>query len=140
MNPQLIPIVGMMIPIIIVPTALWFKHARFVRQVEHQERMRAMELGQTLAEDQSWTPMSAAMTLGAGVPLGALFIAFIASPRTGASESIWMAAGMIGVAAVISGSILAAQAFARQGQTSANHYAEKPAFDPEAFESVGHHG
>ena len=60
------PIVGMLIPIIIVPTALGFKHARYLRQVEHDERMKAMELGQTLPGDQSWTPASIAMTIGAG--------------------------------------------------------------------------
>ena len=41
----LIPIIALMIPIVIVPTALAFRHARFLREVEHKERMRAMELG-----------------------------------------------------------------------------------------------
>ena len=63
MDPHIIPIVGMLIPIIIVPTALGFKHARYLRQVEHEERMRAMELGQTLAEDESWTPASVALVI-----------------------------------------------------------------------------
>jgi hypothetical protein len=136
----IIPVVGMMIPIIIVPTALGFKHARFLRQVEHDERMRAMELGQTLAEDQSWTPASIAMTIGAGVPIGAMFIAFIAASKSGPSESIWMAAGMIGVAGVICGSILAAQWLTKQGAARTNLPNEKPEFDPEAFDVVGRRG
>jgi hypothetical protein len=140
MDAHIIPIVGMLIPIIIVPTALGFKHARYLRQMEHDERMKAMELGQTLAGDQSWTPASVAMTIGAGVPISAMFIAFIAAAKQGGSDTIWMAAAMIGVAGVICGTILAAQAFARQGQAETNLPTEKPAFDPEAFEPIGHRG
>jgi NhaP-type Na+/H+ or K+/H+ antiporter len=144
MDVYIIPIVGMLIPIIIVPTALGFKHARYLRQMEHAERMKSLDLGQPLAEDQSWTTGSytflIAMTIGGVVPIAAMFIAYIAAPEQGGSDAIWMAAGMIGVAGVICGSILAAQSFARQGQASTTSYAEKAAFDPEAFEPVGHRG
>jgi hypothetical protein len=138
----IVAIAGMMIPIIIVPTAMGFKHARYLREVEHQERMKAMELGRTLAEDQSWTPASVAMTIGGAVPIGAMFIAFIAAPKQGGGDTIWMAAAMIGVAGVICGSILAALLFARQGQaqSATNQATEKPTFDHEAFEPVGHRG
>jgi hypothetical protein len=136
MDPHLIPIVGMLIPIIIVPTALGFKHARYLRQVEHEERMRAMELGQTLPGDQSWTPASIAMAIGAGVPIAAMFIAYIAAPKQGSSETLWMATGMIGVAGVLCGSLLASQWLIGQGKTQNSRLNEKPAFDPEAFESV----
>jgi hypothetical protein len=140
MDVQIIPIVGMLIPIIIVPTALGFRHARYLRQVEHEERMKAMELGQTLAEDQSWTPASVAMTIGGGVPLGAMFLAYIAAPRQGGSDTVWMAAAMIGVAGVICGTVLASQWFSKVGQGRSNRLIEKPEFDPEAFEPVGHRG
>jgi hypothetical protein len=139
MDVQVIPIVGMMIPIIIVPTALAFRHARFLRQVEHDERMRAMELGQTLAEDQSWTPGSIAMSIGAGVPIASMFIAFIAAGQ-GGSEAIWMAAAMIGVAGVISGSVLAGMQFSKRDQSSTVTPEEKAAYDPDAFDVVGRRG
>ena len=58
MDPLIIPIVALLIPIIIVPTALGIKHAKFLREVKHAERMRAMELGRTRAEDESWSPAS----------------------------------------------------------------------------------
>ncbi len=42
MDPLIIPIVALLIPMIIVPTAMGIKHARYLREVEHKERMRAM--------------------------------------------------------------------------------------------------
>ena len=138
MDPLIIPIVGMLIPIIIVPTALGIKHARFLREVEHAERMKAMELGVTTAEDAERSgPMGLAGTIGGAVPLGALFVAFIAAPKQGDSDAIWMAAAMIGVAGVICGSILAALQINRRGQPAAS---EKPSYDPDAFDVVGRRG
>ena len=128
MDAYIIPIVAMLIPIIIVPTALGFKHARFLRQVEHEERMKAMELGQILPEDQSWTPAQIAVTIGAGVPIAAMFIAYIAANKTGSSEGIWMATMMIGVAGVICGTVLAAKQFSKRDQATAS--GEKAAYDP----------
>ena len=36
MDPLIIPIIAVLIPIVIVPTALGIKHARFLREVEHK--------------------------------------------------------------------------------------------------------
>jgi hypothetical protein len=140
MDAQIIPIVGMLIPIIIVPTALGLKHARYLRQMEHEERMKAMELGHTLDEDQSWTPAGTAMMIGAGVPIAAMFIAFIAAPKQGANEALWMATAMIGVAGVISGSVLAAMQFSKRDQAAPFSTELKPAFDPDAYDVVGRRG
>ena len=142
MDPVIIPIVGMLIPIIIVPTALGIKHARYLREVEHAERMRAMELGRTLAEDEkhSWTPTGIAGSIGVGVPLGVMSIAFIASTKVGPSDTLWMAAAMIGVAGVICGSILAAMQLSKAHQTSAAPLDAKPAYDPDQFDVVGSRG
>jgi hypothetical protein len=137
MDPLIIPIVGMLIPIIIVPTALGIKHARYLREVEHVERMRAMELGHRPADEHSWTPAGIAGSIGAGVPIAVMFIAFIAAPRTGPADALWMAAGMIGVAGVICGSILAAMQFSKGNRPST---VEKPSYDPDQFDVVGRRG
>jgi hypothetical protein len=139
MDPLIIPIVGMLIPIIIVPTALGIKHARYLREVEHAERMRAMELGQTLPGDQSWKPGSIAMAIGAGVPIVAMAIAFEAGSKQGPSEAIWMATAMIGIAGVIGGSTLAGMQLSKRNQNSAAS-GEKPAYDPDAYDVVGRRG
>ena len=96
-----------------------------------------MELGQTLADEHSWTPAGIAASIGAGVPIASMFIAFIAAPRTGQADSLWMAAGMIGVAGVICGSILAAMQMSKAGKPSADL---KPSYEPDEFDVVGSRG
>jgi hypothetical protein len=143
MDPLIIPIVGMLIPIIIVPTALGIKHARYLREIEHAERMRAMELGLPTAEEHANSPGSVAGSIGVGVPLGSLFLAFIAAPKVGPPETIeaiWMAATMVGVAGVICGSALAAMQLSKRGQPSAPPAFEKPSYDPDQFDVVGSRG
>lgn len=143
MDPLIIPIVGMLIPIIIVPTALGIKHARFLREVEHAERMRAMELGLPTAEEQANSPSSVAGSIGLGVPLGSLFIAFIAAPKAGPPETIaaiWTAAAMLGIAGVICGSALAAMQFSKRNQPSAPLADSKPSYDPDQFDVVSSRG
>jgi hypothetical protein len=143
MDPLIIPIVGMLIPIIIVPTALGIKHAKLLREVEHAERMRAMELGQTLPGDQSLTPGSVAVFIGAGVPIAAMVIAWMAGRsihEEGPLEAIWMTAGMVGLGGVICGTVLGAQQFSKRDQAAAVSAEEKLAFDPDAYDVVGRRG
>ena len=52
MSVAIIPIVGMSIPIILVPVILGLRHARLERELEHAERMKALELGRTLPKDE----------------------------------------------------------------------------------------
>ena len=53
----LIPIVALAIPIVLVPVVLGICHARNERELEHSERMKALELGRALPGDESrWTP------------------------------------------------------------------------------------
>ena len=142
MDPLVIPIVALAIPIIIVPTAMGIKHARYLREVEHAERMKAMELGRTLPGDESWTPAGLAATIGAGVPIAAMLVAFVVSrstPNPDVVESIVKMAGMVGLGGVICGTVLAAQQFARRAEPVARPV-EKPSYDPDAFDVVGRRG
>jgi hypothetical protein len=141
MDALLIPIIGMMIPIVIVPTALGFKHARFLREVKHAERMRAMELGRTLPEDDPLSPATIATGIGAGVPLGSLFIAWLADRTSeGDAETIWIASSMVALGGLICGTILAARHFATRNQPATYQDTLKPEYDPDAFDVVGRRG
>jgi drug/metabolite transporter (DMT)-like permease len=143
MDPLIIPIVALLIPIVIVPTALGIKHARFLREVEHAERMRAMELGQTLPGDVSWTPASVAVLIGAGVPIAAMLIAFMAGRSFHDGEQIrgiWQAAAVIGFGGVICGTALGIQQFAKTDRPAPVSHDEKLAFDPDAYDVVGRRG
>ncbi len=142
MSVLLIPIVAMMIPMIIVPTALALKHARFVREREHAERMKALELGLALPEDESWTPAGIAVAIGVGVPLGSLAIAWLAGQTSHvAAQPLAVSAGAIGLGGVICGTILALRHSSdRQRLASLYPPEEKLAYDPDTFDVVGSRG
>jgi hypothetical protein len=142
MNEVIIPIFGMLIPIIIVPTALGIKYARFLRETEHRERMRALELGRKLPQDDiGWTPARISVAIGAGVPVGVFFCAWMASQAAGFHEVIWAMAGGVGITAVISGSVLAHKHFTRLAEAEslalANH---KAPLDADAYDVVSARG
>lgn len=135
-----VPIFGMLIPIIIVPVALGIRHSRHLREFEHLERIKALEVGRTLPQDQHWeTAPQIAVCIGAGVPIGVFGCALLASLQVGFHEEIWFGATGVGLAAVISGTILAAKHFARQSGVEDPSHA-KPTYDADAFDVVGSRG
>ncbi len=143
MNTLVLPIVGMLIPIVLVPIILGLKHARLERELEHRERMRALELGRTLPQDEPWSsPARTIAMIGAGVPVGVFFIAWIASRGPEFHPEVWVAAGFVGVASVVCGSTLAGlhlvyrardRAFTAGGQ-------DKPVMDADAYDFAGSRG
>ncbi len=143
MSPQLIPIFAMLIPIVIVPAALGFKYSRQVRELEHAERMRALELGRTLPQDEPWSsPARICLSIGAGVPIAVFGCAWLASSAVGFREEVWMSSAMVGVASVICGSMLAGKHFTQRAETeriAAGSFA-KPSVDADAFDVVGSRG
>jgi hypothetical protein len=102
--------------------------------------MRAMELGLTQPDEHSWTPAATAVSIGAGVPIAVMFIAFIAVGKAESSDALWMAATMIGIAGVICGSTLAGMQLSKRNQVSAASTVEKPAYEPDEFDVVGSRG
>src|SRR6266481_3073495 len=103
MNTAVIPIMGMAIPIILVPTIMGLRHARLERELEHRERMKALELGRTLPRDESWWSPSR---------IGVFLCAAMASSQSENSAFlIWMSAGAVGLAGVFSGATLAYRHF-----------------------------
>jgi hypothetical protein len=142
MESIVIPIMGMSIPIIIVPTVMAFKHARYLREVEHAERMKAMELGRTLPGDEPLSPASIATAIGAGVPLSSLVLAWLADLTSGgrSGEAVWVAAGAVALGGLICGTILAYRHFATRPQPATYQEAPKPEYDPDAYDVVGRRG
>ena len=144
-DPILIPIFGVCIPIVIVPASLLFKYKKFQRECEYAERMKALEVGRTLSGDEPWwSPSRIIVAIGAGVPVGVFGLAWLVTETAGAQEEVWVGAIMIGMTSVICGSLLAAKQFARTGHvgsgTSSPHLADKPHFDPDAYDVAGRRG
>ena len=137
----LIPIIALSIPIIIVPTSLFFKHLRRKQELAHLERIRAMELGRPLPGEVSrWTPARLGLLIAGGIPLATLSALVTATTETpgGSHESMWIVGGMIAIAAVISGSSLAARSFTPAPPAVDPH--AKPVSGPEAFDFAGNRG
>jgi hypothetical protein len=142
----LIPIAAMAIPIVVVPTALLFKHLARRREYAHRERMRAIEMGQGSGGGLFW-PSMAAVIIGAGVPFCALLCAFVTALIRPDIDEVWPAAGFIGVAGVVGGSWLGGRlihaAVGRSAPAPTPDVADsytKPSYDPDAFDTVGRRG
>jgi hypothetical protein len=143
MSPLLLPIVALGIPVVLVPIILGLKQARLERELEHAERMRALELGRTLPRDEPWwSPARVCVAIGAGVPVGSFLFAWLSSGSVGYHEEIWVSAGCVGAVSVISGSLLAARHFTLRARAESERAAlvAKPAFDADAYDVVGSRG
>ncbi len=139
MSVLIIPVLGILLPIVIVPMALLAKFKTKQRELEHAERMRALDMGRTLPQDEPWTsPGKMAMALVAGVPTIAMGVAWMTTLQTGYHEDVWMACMAVSVTAIISGSVLAFKHFFGARQTTEHFYA-KPHVDPETADFYANH-
>ena len=146
MSVAIIPIVGMSIPIILVPVILGLRHARLERELEHAERMKALELGRTLPKDEPfWGPARMSLAFGVGVPMGVFFCALMATHEGNHATQlpIWISAGVVGLAGVVSGAGLAYRQLERSwaGPHVEDYRSHKPEnIDEDAFDVVGSRG
>src|SRR5262249_2561702 len=98
------------------------------------ERMRALELGRTLPQDEPWwTPPRIGLSIGAGVPIGVFVSTAISSMFIGFHEGMWIAAAIVGTSGAIGGSMIAAQSLdpKKSGPKAASvkPYVEEDAYD-----------
>ena len=114
---------------------LGLRQARYARELEHAERLKALECGELLPQDRGTNP---GVAIGVSVPCTAFGVALVAS-FFNAGVYAWPAAGAVGVAAVICGTILALNPPPhRPGPPREAN--SKPAFDPDAIDVVGRRG
>jgi hypothetical protein len=144
MNPLTIPILALLIPIVVAPTAMWVKYAQRQRELEHAERIRALELGRTLPQDEPWwSPAKLSAAIGVGVPSVAMFCAYWATESVGFRDGIWVSSMLVGMSGVICGTVLASQHLKHraEAQRAADRaYAAKPPVDADAFDVVASRG
>ena len=132
--------VGLLI-VVGLPVVLGIRSEMRKREMEHTERMRAIELGRPLPGEGGWSSLGRlALAIGAGVPLGTLGIGWLAAVSTGeAIAFLWPSAGAVGVTAVICGTVLAARMPREAARIGPDPHA-KPAFDPDAYDAIAHRG
>ena len=104
--------------VVALPFVLHFRAERRKRELDHIERMRAIEVGRSypgelknslLAFPQWAVPHLMALSIGVVVPLGVFLFAFLATLIGGFHKEVWIASGMVGLGAVICGTVLAVE-------------------------------
>ncbi len=141
MDVLIIPLVALAIPLIVAPTAIVFRHAQREREMEHAERMRALELGHKLPQDESWWTRPRITVLIAGVvPAGALGLAGFIHWFGGPHQDIWEGCCVVASLGLICGTYLASRLLARQPAVDAPNLKPQYDYDPDAFEVAGARG
>jgi hypothetical protein len=147
-NALWIPILGIMVPIVLVPTIMILKHRTLQKEWQHKERMQAIELGVPAASAHLGGSIAA---VGAGVPITAVIAAVVTTLSFPSPEGeevavmgiVWGCALMIGAIAMVSSLFLAhMHTRVRKDAESSFHVARngKPVFDPDAFDVVSNRG
>jgi hypothetical protein len=143
-----IPIFGIMLPIVLVPTILVLKHRALQKEWQHKERMQAIELGVPAPS----APLGGSIAaVGAGVPIASVIAAVVTTLNFPAPEGeevavmgiVWGCALMIGAIAMTSSLFLAhMHTRVRKDAESTLHVARngKPVYDPDAFDVVSNRG
>jgi hypothetical protein len=110
------------------------------RQLEHIERMKALEFGRVLPQDESWlSPHKIGALIGVVVPIGAFVPAWLATQQAGYHETVWIAAAMVGMAGVICGSILVLSTPKSPADPSESRQ-DKPYVEDDAYDVVSSRG
>ena len=151
-DPLIIPIVAILMPLVLVPTVVMLKHRHKRRQWEHLERMRTLEQHLPARVPSGVVGSGAVAAIGGGVPAAAVAGAVITTLLWDRSAFDGPAVPAVawGCAVLISGggfitSLLMAllQAKTQERLNSiATHLSGdcKPAFDPDTFDVVGARG
>jgi hypothetical protein len=118
---------------------LGIRHERRKRELEHIERMHALEFGRTLPQDQPWwSPLRIGVVIGGAVPLGVFLTVGAATSAAGFHDGMWLAAAIVGTAGVICGSILA---MSNKTERVSSPFADsKPQIEEDAYDVVGARG
>lgn len=152
-DPLVIPIVAIAMPLLLVPTILVLKHRFKRREWEHLERMRAMNSASPPPRPVGSVGSGGVGAIGAGVPAASVLGAFLTTlyaPPTSLFDDIPVAVVAWACAAVIAGggmftalvlAFLQARTVRHIASIEASHAETfKPAFDPDTFDVVGSRG
>jgi hypothetical protein len=150
MEPLMIPIVAILMPLVLVPTILVLKHRHKKREWEHRERMRAMETPFPIPHALGLGTSRGVAAIGAGVPVASVLAAFLTSiswePTTYDDVSVpavaWACAVLISAGALVTSLVLASMhaKAAEKAASAARMDLAKPAFDPDTLDVVGSRG
>ncbi len=147
MDPVIIPIVAILMPLVLVPTILFMKHRHQRREWEHLERMRSLDRSVPFPMGNDAARSSGVAAIGAGVPIASVIAAFLtcvsADVRSGDEIPMagiaWGCALLISVGAMATSLLLQARA-RRQSNSDASQVEKSAIYDPDAYDVVSSRG
>ncbi len=142
----IIPLFGIMMPLVLVPTIILLVHRHRRREWHHQERSRALEMGLPVPPPQQPLGGGTVTAIGAGVPVAAVLAAWMTTMSVPQShdylETIavaWGCAFLISTCALITSLVLAILLM-RSNKPVNQFTAMKPGYEPDAFDVVSSRG
>ncbi len=116
---------------------------RTKRELEHKERMMALELGRSLPGDTPWlSPLRVGFAIALCVPVAAFGFATVATQTVGYHSDTWQAAGMVSIFSVVCGTVVVCLSAARQAQPAGEREAQgaKSQVEEDAYDVVSARG
>ncbi|MGO9596988.1 MAG: hypothetical protein ACLP7Q_03080 [Isosphaeraceae bacterium] len=144
-----IPLAGILMPMVLAISIVRMKHRQIHRRWRHEERLRALEMGLTLPEPEPRLSSGSVVAIGAGVPAASVLAAALTSLHApyGSPQSIlviavsWGSATLVSTEALIISLVLGIMLVRSHGTTgAAESLTAKPACEPDAFDVVSCRG
>jgi hypothetical protein len=150
MDPLLIPIVAILMPLVLAPTVMFLKHRHSRREWEHLERMKAMDFHVPMQSPPRVGATRNVAAIGAGVPVVSVITAFLTTliwePTPEGDPMVpaiaWGCALLISAGAMFTSLVLAFMhgRTTQHAEASAAMYNGKPIYEPDAFDVVSSRG
>jgi hypothetical protein len=141
-NEQLASLAGLALLAIWSMTGIKNAHRR--KEMEHLERIKALEMGVVPQPGGlDWPSAAVCIAIGAGVPIGSFAVAWLAALTADVPRVIWVAPVFVSFSAISAARKLAYRAIdPKSGAKKSIKSAPigKPEFDPDAFDVVGSRG
>ncbi len=143
----IIPLAGIMLPLILVPTIITLVHRHKRREWRHQEHLRALEMGLPGPASDRALGGATVTAIGAGVPMAAVVAAWLTTVSIPTSHHdyiaiiavAWGCAFVISTGALITSLVLGI--LLMRSTKLVDHFtAMKPAYEPDAFDVVSSRG
>ena len=146
----IIPLAGIMLPLVLVPMVMTLKFRIKKREWEHLERMRALQMGVAPVQAGHRIGPGVLLGLGTGVPAASVVAASITSLSLPAELSdplaaiaiAWGCAWLISTGAMVTAVVLGVvQARSQKDTSTLDHEAgAKAAYEPDAYDVVSRRG
>jgi len=146
----IIPLSGIMMPLVLVPTIILLVHRQKKREWHHQERLRALEMGLPASGPDRMPGGGTVIAIGAGVPIASVLTAWMTTISVSDSHPdympivavAWGCAFMISSGALITSLVLGVLLMrSRKPAVPVDQFAAiKPACEPDAHDVVSRRG